>query len=121
MLRQLGLRNPGATVASEMKKLGLLSFAITALIGLAQPAPAGPSDRSDGSSYPTNGSYDSCGSVAMVRKVQRALQEEGYYTGDSFGNFCFETRVAVRRYKRDKGLPIIGKIDDALLTSLGLR
>jgi Putative peptidoglycan binding domain len=104
-----------------MKKLGLLSFAITALIGLAQPAQAGPSDQSEGYYFPTNGVYDSCGSVAIVRKVQRALQEEGYYTGDSSGNFCFETRVAVRRYKRDKGLPIIGKVDDALLNSLGLR
>ena len=65
--------------------------------------------------------YDSLGSVATVRQVQRALQEDGYYTGDNRGNFCFETRVAVRRYQRDKGLPITGKIDDALLKSLGLR
>lgn len=104
-----------------MKKLGLLSFGITVLMGLSQPAQAGPADRSDDYFYPRDTAYDSCGSVAMVRKVQRALQEDGYYTGDNRGNFCFETRVAVRRYKRDNGLPITGKIDDALLKSLGLR
>jgi len=104
-----------------MKKLGLLSFVITALISLSQPAQAGPGDRSEGYSYPNNASYESSGTVATVRKVQLALEEAGYYTGDNRGNFCFETRVAVRRYKRDKGLPIIGKVDDALLQSLGLR
>jgi hypothetical protein len=41
--------------------------------------------------------------------------------GDNSGNFCFETRVAIRRYRRDHGLPIIGKIDATLLRTLGFR
>jgi hypothetical protein len=104
-----------------MKKFGLLSFVITTLIGLSQPAHGGPRDRSEGYYYPSNSAYDSLGRVPTVRQVQLALEEDGYYVGDNRGNFCFETRAAVRRYKRDKGLPITGKIDDALLKALGLR
>lgn len=104
-----------------MKKLGLLSFVIIALISLSQPAPAGPSDRSEGYYFPADATYDSLGRVPTVRQVQRALEEDGYYVGDNSGNFCFETRAAVRRYQRDKGLRITGKIDTALLKTLGLR
>ena len=105
-----------------MKKLGWLSFVVTALIGLSQPAQADSRHRSeDYYYYPSDSSYDSLGRVRTVCQVQRALEADGYYVGDNRGNFCFETRTAVRRYKRDKGLPIIGKIDTALLESLGLR
>jgi hypothetical protein len=104
-----------------MKKLGLLSFVIIALIGLSQPAHGRPSDRSEGYYYPRDYAYESHGRSPTVRQVQLALEDNGYYTGDNRGNFCFETRWAVRRYKRDVGLPITGKIDAALLEALGLR
>lgn len=104
-----------------MKTLGLLSLIITALIGLSQPAHGGPSDRSEGYYYPSDSTYDSLGRVPTVRQVQLALQEDGYYVGDNRGNFGFETRAAVRRYQRDKGLAITGKIDSTLLQTLGLR
>lgn len=108
-------------VASDMKTLGLLSIVIVALFGLAQPAHGAASDRSAGYYYPDQSFYDSYGRVPTVRQVQRALQEDGYYTGDNRGNFCFETRWAVRRYQRDNGLPITGTIDDTLLRALRLR
>ena len=104
-----------------MKKLGLLSLAIIALIGLSQPAHGDPSDRSGDYYYPRDSVYESFGRVPIVRQVQRALEDDGYYTGDNRGNFCYETRVAVRRYQRDKGLAMTGKIDSALLKALGLR
>jgi peptidoglycan hydrolase-like protein with peptidoglycan-binding domain len=104
-----------------MKTIGLLSFVITALMGLSQPAHGGPSNTNAGYYFPSDATYDSMGRVPTVRLVQRALEEDGYYTGDHRGNFCFETRTAVRRYQRDKGLPITGKIDSALLNALGLR
>ena len=107
-------------VAWVMKTIGLISFAIMATVGLSQPA-QGLSDRNDGYYYPSDSTYDSLGRVPTVRNVQRALAEDGYYVGDTRGNFCYETRVAVRRYQRDKGLPITGKINDALLQSLRLR
>ena len=104
-----------------MKKLAFLSSVMIALIGLFQPAQAGAADRIEGYYYPSETTYDSLGQVRTVRQVQRALEEDGYYTGDNRGNYCYETRVAVRRYQRDKGLRISGKIDDALLKALGLR
>jgi peptidoglycan hydrolase-like protein with peptidoglycan-binding domain len=104
-----------------MKKLGLLSFGIVALIGLSQPAQAGPTARNEGYYFPSDATYDSLGRVPTVRLVQRALAEDGYYVGDRRGNFCYETRVAVRRYQRDNGLRITGKIDDTLLRTLRLR
>jgi hypothetical protein len=116
------LRNFCMAVAWDMKKLGCLSLVITAFIGLSQPAHGGPSDRSeDYYYYPSDSTYDSLGRVRTVHQVQRALEEDGYYVGDNRGNYCFETRVAVRRYQRDKGLRITGKIDTTLLKTLGLR
>jgi hypothetical protein len=104
-----------------MKTLGLLSFAIAALIGLSQPANADARDQSNGYYYPDQSAYDSHGRVITVRHVQLALEEDGYYVGDNRGNYGYETRVAVRRYQRDMGLPITGKIDDTLLRTLRLR
>jgi len=104
-----------------MKKLGLLGFLITAFIGLSQPAHGHSRARSEDYYYPRGYTYESMGRVPIVRQVQLALEDSGYYTGDNRGNFCFETRWAVRRYQRDHGLPVTGKIDAALLDALGLR
>ena len=104
-----------------MKKLALLSFVFTALIGLSQPAHGGSRHRSEGYYYPSDSTYDSFGRVPTVRRVQLALEQDGYYVGDNRGNFIFETRAAVRRYQRDKGLRMSGKIDTTLLRALGLR
>ena len=115
----VALRNPGVAVGCDMKKLALLGSVIIALIG-TQPAPVWASERVQGYYYPSEATYDSLGRVPTVRMVQRALEEDGYYVGDNRGNYCYETRVAVRRYQRDKGLRISGKIDDELLRTLGL-
>jgi peptidoglycan hydrolase-like protein with peptidoglycan-binding domain len=104
-----------------MKTIGLLSFAIAALIGPSQRAHGGSSDRNDNYYFPSDAAYDSLGRVLIVRQVQLALEDDGYYVGDTGGNYIPETRVAVRRYQRDKGLPMTNKIDSALLKSLGLR
>ena len=104
-----------------MKTLGVLSFGIVALLGLSQPAQAEPTEESEGYYFPTDGTYDSLGRVPTVRLVQLALREDGYYVGDNRGNYCYETRVAVRRYQRDNGLRVTGKIDDTLLRTLRLR
>ncbi|HEV2842941.1 MAG TPA: peptidoglycan-binding domain-containing protein [Chthoniobacterales bacterium] len=104
-----------------MKTLGLFSFAIIAVFGLSQPVQADAADRSEGYYFPNESTYDSCGRKLTVRHVQLALEEDGYYVGDNRGNFGFETRAAVRRYQRDNGLRISGKIDDSLLRTLRLR
>lgn len=105
-----------------MKKFALLSFAIIALVGFVQPAHAGSRyPNSEGYYYPDKSTYDSLGRVPTVRDVQLALEALGYYVGDNRGNFGYETRTAVRRYKRDRGLAINGKVDTVLLDALGLR
>lgn len=101
-----------------MKTLILLVLLIAALPGAIQPAFAGPRNSSE--SYPDT-AYESNGRNQTVRKVQLALEEDGYYVGDHSGQFGFETRAAVRRYRRDHGLPVIGKIDDQFLSVIGLR
>lgn len=100
-----------------MKKLITAGFLITAVIGFVQPAQAGD----DRLYYPRDTAYDSHGRNAIVSKVQRALQEDGYHVGLTSGQFCYETRVAVRRFRKDHGLPIVGKIDETFLRALGFQ
>ena len=104
-----------------MRRFAFLGLAAMALTAVSDFAVAGSRARYESFYFPANGTYDSHGRVAMVRQVQRALEEDGYYVGDNRGNYIWDTRVAVRRYQRDNGLPITGKIDRALLTTLGLR
>lgn len=108
-------------VVWDMKTIGLLALAVITLIGVSQPAQGNPSDRGESYSFPPDTVYDSLGRVLTVRQVQQALAEDGYYVGTDGGNFCYETRVAVRRYQRDKGLAITGKVDSTLLKTLGLH
>jgi peptidoglycan hydrolase-like protein with peptidoglycan-binding domain len=104
-----------------MKKFSLLSFVTVALLGFSPNLPGDSQHRSDGYYYPDDSTYDSLGRVPTVRDVQLALEALGYYVGDNRGNFGYETRTAVRRYQRDRGLAITGKIDTAVLSALGLR
>jgi peptidoglycan hydrolase-like protein with peptidoglycan-binding domain len=102
-------------------KTSLLSIALLALLAATTPVAIAHSPASlDNRYYPNSTGYDSSGSSLLVRRVQLALQKHGYYVGDNQGQFGMETRAAVRRYRRDHGLPIIGKIDQELLRSLGL-
>jgi peptidoglycan hydrolase-like protein with peptidoglycan-binding domain len=105
-----------------MRKLKLAGLVALISMSLIQPGFAGRRPASiDTSFFPDAAAYDSAGTKELVRKVQLALEEDGYYVGSSSGNFGIETRMAVRRYRRDHGLPVIGKIDDAFLQALGFR
>ena len=103
-----------------MKKI-LAGFAVLLMATAVQPILAGPRTTSIEGAYPSAHAYDSAGYREIVHKVQLALEEEGYYVGSHSGNFGYETRAAVRRYRRDHGLAIIGKIDQELLSSLGFK
>ena len=50
--------------------------------------------------------------------IQRALRSRGYYRGSIDGDIGPGTRSAIRAYQRDRGLPVTGRIDTALLRSL---
>ena len=52
--------------------------------------------------------------------VQRSLRQNGYYRGDIDGDIGAGTRGAIRQYQYDHRLEVTGRIDRALLDSLGL-
>ena len=55
----------------------------------------------------------------MIRSVQRALKNQGYYHGPIDGVWGTESRSAVRAYQRAKGLPVAG-LSVATMESLGI-
>jgi hypothetical protein len=114
-------RQQGSNTFRYMKTLIIPSLLIVVLLGFIQPAQAGSRRTNSDSYYPGWTTYESNGSRLLVRKVQRALEEDGYYVGDDGGQFGYETRAAVRRYRRDHGLPIVGKIDELFLRTLGFK
>jgi peptidoglycan hydrolase-like protein with peptidoglycan-binding domain len=104
-----------------MKTLIIPSLLTVVLLAFIPPTQAGSRRTDHRSYYPDQTTYESNGSRLIVRKVQRALEEDGYYVGDTGGQFGYETRAAVRRYRRDHGLPIVGKIDELFLRTLGFQ
>ena len=57
---------------------------------------------------------------ATVAAVQRRLARGGYYHGSIDGVIGPATRVAVRAFERNNGLPADGVIDRQLLRTMGL-
>jgi hypothetical protein len=55
-----------------------------------------------------------------IISVQSALQQLGYYNGSLDGVVGPGTSRAISTYQRDYQLPITGRVDQALLVSLGL-
>ena len=72
-----------------MKILILASVVTILLLGVSAPAQAEPR-RTDRNMYPRATTYESNGSRLLVRKVQRALAEDGYYVGSTSGEFGYE-------------------------------
>jgi hypothetical protein len=66
--------------------------------------------------YATSGYTDD----ATVAAVQRRLARGGYYHGSIDGVIGPATRVAVRAFERNNGLPADGVIDRQLLRTMGL-
>jgi len=55
----------------------------------------------------------------MIRKVQEALKNQGYYHGPIDGIWGTESKNAVRAYQKAKGLPVAG-LSVAVMRSLGI-
>lgn len=53
-------------------------------------------------------------------RVQQQLAQSGYYHGPIDGVVGEETRRAIRSYERANGLHVDGRIDDQLLSTMGL-
>ncbi|GHC69444.1 peptidoglycan-binding protein [Limoniibacter endophyticus] len=59
--------------------------------------------------------------INPVERVQRVLTDLGLYNGSIDGLEGVSTREAVSRYQRIVGMPVSGKVDDALLSQLGIE
>jgi len=60
------------------------------------------------------------GGGSVVVEVQQQLASAGYYRGTIDGVIGNGTRSAIRAYERDNGLRVDGRIDDRLLSALGV-
>ena len=66
--------------------------------------------------YRSSSSYND----ELAVDVQRALARRGYYRGGIDGDIGPGTRAAIRSYQYNRGLEVTGRIDGALLRSLGI-
>jgi peptidoglycan hydrolase-like protein with peptidoglycan-binding domain len=101
-----------------MKRNSIISLLVATVAYAMQPARA---ERADWDHYPTGAGYSSVSNDPFVRTVQLALEKEGYYVGDDHGEYGAETRAAVNRFERDRGLPETATITLPVLEALGLR
>jgi len=68
--------------------------------------------------YYAGTSYQRGGGGSVVSQVQQRLAQGGYYRGAIDGVIGDRTRSAIRAYERASGLPVDGRIDQALLSRL---
>ncbi len=57
-------------------------------------------------------------SSSLEMDVQRQLARRGYYHGAIDGDIGPGSRAAIRNYQADRGLPVTGRIDRALIDKL---
>lgn len=55
-----------------------------------------------------------------VAAIQKALANQGFYSGEVNGNYNLETRKAVKKYQKSNGLESSGEADFETLASLGI-
>jgi peptidoglycan hydrolase-like protein with peptidoglycan-binding domain len=65
-------------------------------------------------------SYSRPAAASIEADVQRALQRLGYYRGSIDGDIGPRSRAAIREFQGDTGLAVTGRIDGALLRTLGI-
>jgi peptidoglycan hydrolase-like protein with peptidoglycan-binding domain len=92
---------------------------VAAIVCAMHPARAGSADRTD--HYPSGAGYSSVNFDPFVRQVQLALEKKGYYVGDDHGEYGAETRAAINRFERERGIPETATITGPVLEALGLR
>lgn len=75
----------------------------------------------DGGYQPRGYAYSDYSGGSSVRQVQRRLSEKGYRLGYADGVIGPATRSAIAEYQQDNRLAVTGRINNSLLSSLGLR
>jgi peptidoglycan hydrolase-like protein with peptidoglycan-binding domain len=100
-----------------MKRNIIVSLLITTVALGMQPARA---QREAREQDPASTS-DSVVDQQVVSAVEVALDKEGYYVGNTNGQFTGDTRTAVASFQRRHGLAVTGTITPEVLTALGLK
>jgi peptidoglycan hydrolase-like protein with peptidoglycan-binding domain len=90
-----------------------LMFLIGAIVSLGACSDQQVSPLQERSTY----SHD----PAIVRKVQVALRERGYYAGLVDGFLGQDTATGIERFQVDHDIAVVPRIDRSLLVSLGIR
>jgi Putative peptidoglycan binding domain len=74
----------------------------------------------EGQALPTEHSVGYHANPAIVRKVQIALRNRGYYYGLADGDLGQGTGIAIQRFQIDHGIRVIPLLDPSLLVGLGI-
>ena len=56
----------------------------------------------------------------IIKKVQKALTDEGFYNGSIDGFWSIKSKSAVREYQKSKGLGVTSKLSIETMTALGI-
>jgi len=56
----------------------------------------------------------------IIKQVQQALKDQGFYHGKIDGVWSLEIKSSARAYQREKGLGVTSKLSIELMTSLGI-
>jgi len=95
---------------AEISRL-LLLIGMIAALGACSDEQIPPADSRV--TYPQN--------HAVVREVQIALRNRGYYAGITDGFLGQDTGIAIQRFQMDHGRRVKPVIDRSLLVSLGIK
>ena len=68
-----------------------------------------------------NPQSESTPSSSMIVKAQRALRDEGFYSGPLDGTMSDRTREALRSFQRSKQISVTGRMDNQTSRELGLQ
>lgn len=105
-------RSRGARIATTPFPMKRYLLLISAAISLAV--------CTDGQVPPTEQSVTYQAQPVIVRKVQIALRNRGYYHGLVDGNLGQATGVAIQRFQIDHSIRVVPLLDPSLLISLGI-
>lgn len=78
------------------------------------------SESSKKVSYSSNSSYAQMDS-SLVKKVQKALNKRGYSCGTPDGKMGNKTRNALKKFQKDNGLTVDGKIGTQVKKALNIK
>jgi len=125
---QNNLSKKGKNMSS--RKTFLTAIIIGGTVGLApvlswsQDAPGGTRQSNPGANENVPGTRSGAAqelSKTDMKLIQQRLQEKGYNPGNVDGTADDTTRVAIRKFQQDQGIPVTGTIDERTATQLGFQ